>query len=372
MQGIPGAVRVTLNVAEPAAMTGARRYGHELARVLPTLGVSVRVRRMHRDVRWGRMHLPAGHVGDHLPVLRAGDLLHATDHRSNPRRHAAEVVTIHDVIPYEFPGLAVDPEVAGRDGRAAQRAVDTARRIIVPTQHVRQIVVHRFGAPRDRVTVVPHGVRTDQFRPDLRPWPASPFQAGRLNVLAVMSLGRRHRVDLLARAALALPDAHLVHVGAPVCADAVVTESLRTASRQLAAQGRYVQRDAVDDNTLRGLYSQADVVVHPSLAEGFGLPPLEALACGARVIASDLAPLREVLAEHARYVEPTADALTRELAACWDGQAVRDERFLPREARLAHAASFSWERTARDTLAVYEAALGRPAAWAKARLPGPR
>lgn len=352
---------MTLNVAESGAMTGPRRYAHELARVLPTLGVQVRLRRLRRDLRWGPMPLAPPALGDHLPVLRAGDLLHAADHHANPRRHPAEVVTIHDVIPYEYPGLAVDPEVAGRDGRAALRAVETARRILVPTQHVRQIVLHRFGATRDQVKVVPLGVRPDQFRPDLRPWPASPFRPGRLNVLVVMGLSRRHRVDLVARAALQLPDAHLVHVGADACSDGALTQGLRDATARLAQQGRHVQRDAVDDNTLRGLYSQADVVVHPSLAEGFGLPPLEALACGARVVATDLPPLREVLGDQARFAEPTVEALTRELEACWDGQQVRDERFPPAAGRLAHAAAFSWERTARETVAAYNEALGRRA-----------
>lgn len=356
-------MRVTLNVADGPGHGGCKRYATELARSLPGLGHQVRVRRTNREVHVGPLRLRAGTLlGDALPPLRAG-LLHATDHRHNPRHGPADVVTIHDLIPYEYPGLAADPEVAGRDGRQAERAVATARRIVVPTEHVRQIVCHRFRAPREMVKVVPHGVRAEHFRPDLRPWPASPFKPGRLNVLVAMGLSRRKRVDVVARAALELPDVHLVQVGPmrPPGDDKALAQGLSKAAGELATQGRFVQRDAVDDNTLRGLYSQADVVVHPSMAEGFGLVPLEALACGARVIASDIPAHREVLGPHARYVDVAVDAVRRELQAVWDGQAVREDRFPPRDGRILHAQAYSWERTARQTAAVYKEAVAAPA-----------
>ena len=93
------------------------------------------------------------------------------------------------------------------------------------------------------------------------------------------------------------------------------------------------------------------------MAEGFGLTPLEALACGARVIASDIPAHREVLGAAARFVEPTPDAIARDLESCWDGSQVRDDRFAPRDARLAHAAKFPWSRTAQETLDAYEEAV---------------
>lgn len=349
-------MKVTLNVQDRPGMRGPKRYAQELARCLPALGVQVRLRRTGRPMHIGPVPLPGHGFGDHLPVIKTGDVLHATEHRNNPRT-AGQVVTIHDLVAYEYPGLVDDPEKAYRDGRCAERAVATAKRILVPTEHVAQIVRHRFRASREQVKVIPNGVRADQFRPDLRPWPSSPFRQGRLNVLVAMNLDRRKRADLVVRAAARLPDVHLVHVGRMQGGDPVLSASLAKAAGELVAQGRYVQRDAVDDNTLRGLYSQADVVVHPSAAEGFGLPPLEALACGARVIASDIPAHREVLDGQARYVDLSVDAILAELEACWDGQGVRDNRFAPRDGRIAYARQFTWERTARETAQAYTEAL---------------
>lgn len=362
---MPAPVRVTLNLADAPPSSGTRRYVDELARVLPSLGVQLRMRQVGTPWRVGALVMgrPRGVGGNVMALLRPGDLMHATDHRTNPSHHPGEVVTIHDLVPYEYPGLVEDPEIAGRDGRAAARAVATARRIIVPTHHIRSLVLHRFRAPGEQVVVVPHGVRRDHFRPDLRPWPASPFRPGRLNVLVAMGLDRRKRSDLVLRAAAQLPFVHVVQVGPNRLAK---THSIATgaakAIAQLVQEGRLVQRDTVDDNTLRGLYSQADVMVHPSMAEGFSLPPLEALSCGARVIASDIPAHREVLGPNARLVDATVDAVARELEGAWDGQAVRDARFAPRDARIAHAHQFPWDRTAKETLAVYQQALVKPAA----------
>ena len=355
-------MRVTLNVAQAAVADRPPRYAEELARVLPTLGVHVRVRKACRQIRLGRFRLgPPGAFDGQLPVLRRGGVLHATDHRSNPRRSPAEVVSVHDLVPYEQPGLANDPEIAEHDGRCAQRAVETAKRIIVPTEQVRLALVHRFRAGREQVKVVPLGVRGEHFRPDLRPWPASPFRPGRLNVLVAMPLERRTRVDLAVRAALMVPDVHLVHVGRmrPQVDDRGLGDSMHRAAQELVAQGRFVQREAVDDNTLRGLYSQADVVLHPALADGSAATPLQALACGARVVASDIPAHREVLDGQARFVDPTPEAMARELEAAWDGTAVRESRWADRAGRIAYARQFSWERTARETAAVYAEAVAR-------------
>jgi glycosyltransferase involved in cell wall biosynthesis len=111
---------------------------------------------------------------------------------------------------------------------------------------------------------------------------------------------------------------------------------------------------AVADGDLPALYAGADVFVFPSLWEGFGLPVLEAMAAGAPVVASRRGALPEVAGDAALLVEPEAAALADAL-----GRVLGDARLRERlrEAGLARARGFSWERAAAETLAVYRAAL---------------
>ena len=108
---------------------------------------------------------------------------------------------------------------------------------------------------------------------------------------------------------------------------------------------------AVDEADLPLLYAGAAAFAYPSLYEGFGLPPLEAMACGAPVVTSNTSSLPEVVGEAAVLVDPTSvDSVRDGLAAVLaDGE----RRRALRAAGLARAAEFSWERTARETLAVY-------------------
>jgi glycosyltransferase involved in cell wall biosynthesis len=112
----------------------------------------------------------------------------------------------------------------------------------------------------------------------------------------------------------------------------------------------------VPDEDLPALFSLADVFAYPSLYEGFGLPPLEAMACGAPVVASNTSCLPEVLGEAARFVNPhdvntIAEALHRVI--------IDDElrRNMSRQS-LARAAQFSWSASAQKLLSVYEKTVG--------------
>src|SRR6185436_13971410 len=107
---------------------------------------------------------------------------------------------------------------------------------------------------------------------------------------------------------------------------------------------------------LCALYSACRAFIYPSIYEGFGLPPLEAMACGAPVISSSIPSITEVVADAALLVAPTdAGALTRSIIDIWES---KDERQRLSVAGQARAAEFSWERAAQETRAVYEAALG--------------
>ncbi|HSP64513.1 MAG TPA: glycosyltransferase family 1 protein, partial [Pyrinomonadaceae bacterium] len=111
----------------------------------------------------------------------------------------------------------------------------------------------------------------------------------------------------------------------------------------------------LNDDDLRALYSSCAVFVYPSIYEGFGLPPLEAMACGAPVIASNIATFRETLGSAAQLVEPNdVEALARSIVEILDDE---DRRRALSRRGLEQAAKFSWERTAQLTLEVYREVL---------------
>jgi glycosyltransferase involved in cell wall biosynthesis len=113
----------------------------------------------------------------------------------------------------------------------------------------------------------------------------------------------------------------------------------------------------LDDEDLRALYSSCSLFVYPSIYEGFGLPPLEAMACGAPVITSDISAIRETVGTAARLVSPLdVDGLARVMA-----QLLADnrEREMMGNLGLEHALKFTWDRTASLTLEVYKEVLAR-------------
>jgi glycosyltransferase involved in cell wall biosynthesis len=114
----------------------------------------------------------------------------------------------------------------------------------------------------------------------------------------------------------------------------------------------------VPDDELPALYAAADVFAFPSLLEGFGLPPVEAMACGAPVAASRAGPMPEVLGAAARYFDPSD---TGDMASTLVELLESEERRAAcREAGYERAARYSWEHTANATLEVYEATARAP------------
>jgi glycosyltransferase involved in cell wall biosynthesis len=129
------------------------------------------------------------------------------------------------------------------------------------------------------------------------------------------------------------------------------------AFQRLALEGHVHFTGYVDDADLPALYSAAECFVFPSLYEGFGLPPLEAMACGAPIVTSNVSSLPDVVGDAALTVDPyDVPALTAAISRVLSDAGLRAAL---RERGLARAASFTWERAARETLAVYQQALAR-------------
>jgi glycosyltransferase involved in cell wall biosynthesis len=269
------------------------------------------------------------------------------------------VVTFHDVtfflLPERYPPLRRAYFRAA--SRAGARLADLA---LAVSKTVKADVERHLRLPPERVRVVPLAA-APSFHPLDDP---ARMEAVRAKyglparfILNVGALEPGKNQATLLRAFRRLkgqaPEQALVIVGPP----AWRYERLHRLVDELdlAAQASFLGYVPAED--LVAIYNLADLFVFPSLYEGFGLPPLEAMACGLPVVASTAPALHEVLDDAALFVHPEdVMALAEAMAAVLGDQALRSRL---REAGLLRAAQFSWERTARETAAAYREAFGR-------------
>jgi glycosyltransferase involved in cell wall biosynthesis len=293
-------------------------------------------------------------------LMGAAQIFHAPDFTVPPTR-MRRVVTIHDLAFVTHPQCAV-PSLVAYLGAAVRRAAYAADAIIVVSEYTRATLLRWLpDLPPERVTAIPLGVGA-HFAPVSDPMRLSAvaerWGLASSFVLSVGTLEPRKNYPTLIRAfaqarRMAGGPQQLVIVGRRGwLADEI--------SAAIAANGvgEWVQLlDDVGDGDLPALYSLAGAVAQVSLTEGFGLPALEALRCGAPLVVSDAGALPEVVGDAALVVPPTdADALAHALLRLLTDCPLRHE--LTRRG-LARAARFTWEATAARTLALYEYVLAK-------------
>jgi alpha-1,3-rhamnosyl/mannosyltransferase len=273
------------------------------------------------------------------------------------RSRLPTVTTIHDLSPIRF------PETHTEQSRRIWRkllpdALKRSRLILTDSEFIRAEILELLGVPPERVRAIHLGVSEqyrelgrDELAARLSPLGLAP---GRY-VLAVGTLEPRKNLVSTLEAYRKLPDsmarAHpLVIAGLK----GWLTEELQRRLAGLEAEGKVRVLGYVSAEALVALYGGARLLVYPSLYEGFGLPPLEAMACGTPVVVSNRASLPEVVGEagtqvDAHDVAAIADAMARlvEDASHWRRM---------REAGLARARQFTWRRCAEATLDAYRAA----------------
>ena len=269
-------------------------------------------------------------------------------------RHAAPlVVTVHDVIAARLARNHVGLAAVMR--RRHLRAVTAARSLICSSEHTRREFLSLYQYPPDRCAVVHLGVApvfSGGDRASARA--ALGLAPDRPVLLHVGSEERRKNVETLLaalpRLARRRPDVLLVRVGGGSA------RSRRLIARHgLAARVRYCS--GLPETDLVRWYRAADAFVFPSLYEGFGLPVLEALACGCPVVAGNATSLPEIVGDAALLVDDPLDpdALAGAIERVLDDAALAAAL---RAAGPRRAAGFTWRRVAAETLAVYRRALG--------------
>lgn len=296
-----------------------------------------------------------------LPLELAGsglDLLHSPDFIPPFWRRCKAVITVHDLAFLLYPELvtAQSRHYYGQVGRA----VESAEGIIAVSENTKGDLVHLLGVPADRVEVVHHAA-DECFRP-------------LADEALLKAFCKKH----------ALPDRFLLFVGTieprkniPTLLRAFALLRKKGRGEKLViagGKGWLYQKvfQTVEDNGLSQdvlffgpaskeeltlLYNAALLFVFPSLYEGFGFPPLEAMASGTPVLSSSAPAMPEVLGDAALYFDPgDVEALTETIERALGDAGLRAEL---RRRGLERAAQFSWRRTAERTLDLYHRVLGR-------------
>jgi len=258
---------------------------------------------------------------------------------------------VHDLIPFD-PALGA-PAAAGLERLTLPVAARRARRLICNSEATRALLVGRYPATAGRAVVTPLAAAPIFHGAGAGPAVANRYGIERPYVLSASTLEPRKNLPRLIEAFAGLPaelrDAHeLVLVGAGGWGSEPLDAALARHDSLVRAVGH------VSDADLASLYAHAAVVAYPSLAEGFGLPVLEAMAAGAPVLTSDRSSLPEVGGDAALYADPLDVASIRAgLQRLLRDPALRAELSVRGRRR---AAEFTWERTARLTVATIEAA----------------
>jgi len=278
------------------------------------------------------------------------------------------VITIHDLHFLIYPKFLT--EESARYYGQIDRAVQRADHIIVPSEATRQDTIKLLGVPESRISVI-----SEAANPLFRPLERSQALAQARTrfptlpndfILFVGTLEPRKNIPTLLRAVREVREAYknaieLVLVGRRGW---LVDDLQRQIDAlQLRPYCHFLGR--VEDEDLLYLLNAARCLVLPAHYEGFGLPPLEAMACGTPVIVSNVASLPEVVGDAGLFIDPNNwQELAVTLQQVLTSEALAQEL---REKGLQRAALFTWERAARETLAVYKKVATMPASSGKAR-----
>lgn len=287
------------------------------------------------------------------------DLFHATHYVLPPLPRGRAVVTIHDIIHLLYPQFLPNRAAHLYARIMIRRALKRADRIITVSHNSKRDLVDHFDIAPERVEVIYNGVPRG-FRPDV---PAEERRrvAGKLGLpspyLLFLGGDRPHKnarnvIRAFAEARRRGPLPQSLVLAGPMPKNEGRVEALISALDLGAAIRR---TGIVDDADMPGLFAGADAFLYPTLYEGFGLPVIEAMACGTPVLTSATSALQEIAGGHALLVDPMdADAIATGIVTLSTDPVRRAELA---KLGLARAADFSWDKAADATLSVYAAVL---------------
>ena len=277
------------------------------------------------------------------------DVFHPTYYRLLTRRRvgsyrAPTVLTVWDMIDEVFPA---EQDPAGEHAGWKREAIAAADRVICISEHTKRDMLERYPVPEEKVSVIHLASEIDEsFAHGPEPVPERPYFLYVGSRAPYKNFGGMLRA--FARVAAARPGLALCVVGPPF------DDAEQRLVAELGLGGRVENYGRAGDRQLAKLYRRSLALVYPSLYEGFGIPPLEAMACGTAAVVANTTSLPEVVGDAGLLFDPRReDELISMLLLLTDDGAAREE--LIRKGRL-RARQFGWDKTAAQTLEVYRSA----------------
>jgi glycosyltransferase involved in cell wall biosynthesis len=289
--------------------------------------------------------------------MRLGlDVLHSPDFIPPHRPSCRSVITVHDLAFLLYPHF-LTKESARYYGHIDQ-AVRWTDHIVAVSESTKRDTMQHLGVPEDKITVVYEAanpifrqVDRELARQEVRNRHGidGPF------VLFVSTIEPRKNVPTLLRALWQLMECYKLDVRLVLAGGkGWLSEDAFAVVQELKLDSHVHFLGRVPSEDLLYLYNAAEVLAHPAFYEGFGLPPLEAMACGLPVVVSNVASLPEVVGDAGLLIDPhDVDELTVGIWRIFNDSQLRQEM---REKGVRQAGRFSWERSARDTLDIYRLA----------------
>ena len=283
------------------------------------------------------------------------DIIHSPENASLfiNLKNKKKIITIHDIMPFYFPNM-YDFITHHRYKLLFAYTLKTSDKIIAVSYNTKKDLIKLFKIPENKIKVI-YEAASENFKPLKENDVNTVKQKYNLNypfILYVGGLAPNKNVERLIKAYYKLKKRRIKHKLVITGVKRYKYKSIFETIEKLNLQKDVIFTSYVPDEDLPALYNAADLFVYPSLYEGFGLPPLEAMACGTPVITSNTSSLPEVVGDAGIMINPySVDELANKMYEVLTNDGLREE--LSKKG-LERAKLFSWKKCAEEHLKVYE------------------